>query len=411
MHVVPAVAQHNAQSIVTRPEPRRDVICRIQDALVIDGEGRVENVITHLVAVDPQFVVPEAADVHAGRRDGFVQLERLAEDRARMLLPPTRQDAAPPMVDIDQRLRRHPCRVVEPGLGPPVVHLVGNPPRARHCHLPGVPVPQPAAGTIGHDDRILDPAFRSNHQFRDDTGQTHGGVAGFDRQNVLPGHEQRRHVARPGRCRAVRIAVVPAGRLPVHVQNKLVMDLKHQAGPADLHRLGKSEGSPEVPCARGHFRLIVTEIPLRHLGEPDPLASVKRQGLLRVHRFRAAAGRFGVPHPRCLPVLRPEQPHGPHGRPAPFRSGAVPIPDPDFPIARLAGDECLTLVDNADGPIGFDLTGVPEIALPGCEQRLTAGDQDPVGGLRLAALVRLDNPAQARTGRVDAEGIDEVFAP
>ena len=68
------------------------------------------------------------------------------------------------------------------------------------------------------------------------------------------------------------------------------------------------------------------------------------------------------------------------------------------------------MIGRADGFIAGDFASVPEVSTVFAEKLLAAGHQEAVRGLPLPAFAGLDNPAQARGGLVNAEGVNAVFA-
>jgi hypothetical protein len=81
------------------------------------------------------------------------------------------------------------------------------------------------------------------------------------------------------------------------------------------------------------------------------------------------------------------------------------VPEADGPVGALAGGERRSGVGDGEGIIAGDFAGVPEIGLTGLEAGGRAGDEDFVGGLRVAAVGGTHFPAESGVVLVDADRI------
>ena len=114
--------------------------------------------------------------------------------------------------------------------------------------------------------------------------------------------------------------------------------------------------------------------------------------------------------PGCVPVPGVQQGHLEGRRRAVGARAAVPVPGLDPPPAAFAAAERLSLVGDGVGRFGGDPARVPPVAHSGVEARPAGADQHPVGRLALAPSGRLDAPAEAGRGLVEAERVDPVLA-
>ena len=170
-----------------------------------------------------------------------------------------------------------------------------------------------------------------------------------------------------------------------------------------FHSAVRGQGNRLAEIARANWRGLV-RLALR---EPDPLRVA--QHLLR----RVLRGRLVQPDPFPMPIGRVEQSHRPARRLAPSRRLARVVPHPHLPKALLLRAQRLACVADLDGLVCVDLTAVPQVALVGLELVAVAGDQDLVAALGLTAgsvLTRVQDPAQARLQRINAQRVFQILA-
>ena len=79
VHVVPTVAEVRRENIGSGPEFFGQVVNLVKHSLVVSREGRVEDMIPDLPAVQEKLVVAQAGHVNAGFRDFAVNLEVLPQ--------------------------------------------------------------------------------------------------------------------------------------------------------------------------------------------------------------------------------------------------------------------------------------------------------------------------------------------
>ena len=79
LRAVPAVSEHHAHRIRATFEIGRDVVGGVEHAFLIGRPSRVEHVVTHFAAVDPQLVVTQAADIGPRADRAFGKLKLAAE--------------------------------------------------------------------------------------------------------------------------------------------------------------------------------------------------------------------------------------------------------------------------------------------------------------------------------------------
>ncbi len=72
---VPAVAQDGADHVLALAQIGGDVVRRREHTMVVRRWGGIQHVIAHDVAVEVEFVVPQACDVGASPCDGLVDQE------------------------------------------------------------------------------------------------------------------------------------------------------------------------------------------------------------------------------------------------------------------------------------------------------------------------------------------------
>src|SRR5438093_1292968 len=82
MHVVPAVAEDNADRVFAAAKSIGNVVGHVEVALVVAGVGGVEQVAADLPAIEIEFVVTETADVGTRLLDRSVEREGAAEERS-----------------------------------------------------------------------------------------------------------------------------------------------------------------------------------------------------------------------------------------------------------------------------------------------------------------------------------------
>jgi hypothetical protein len=81
-----------------------------------------------------------------------------------------------------------------------------------------------------------------------------------------------------------------------------------------------------------------------------------------------------------------------------------------FPKTTLPRPERFARVFSLRRTVRGDLAAIPKVGLFGIEKLLRRGHENAIGGLALAALIRLKHPTETWLRGVDSQRIDEVFA-
>ena len=154
-----------------------------------------------------------------------------------------------------------------------------------------------------------------------------------------------------------------------------------------------------------HIQFPVTQP--RHVDSRPPHRPVHGELPSQQRRRNRPVGRAD---PATLPIARLQQPHAESGRRTIGADPSFPVPHPHRPPAAFIALQLRAIVFDVRHFCRCDLAAVPSVTDPGQQIGLAAGDQDLVGRLALAALLRAQQPTEARLTGVDAHRIDGIFA-
>ena len=113
--------------------------------------------------------------------------------------------------------------------------------------------------------------------------------------------------------------------------------------------------------------------------------------------------------PGRAPIRRRQQPHLPPRRRAVSRGPVVAVPRAHLPIDPLARAQRLAAIDHVDRLARGHFAAVPQIGFAFGQQVRAGRREHLVSRLPLAALGGLQQPAQARLGRIEPKGVAPVL--